>query len=40
MLCIPRTEDYLKILTEDEVKDFALKNFSEHFKSTNEKFVF
>ena len=40
MLCIPRIDDYLKILTKDEVKDFAVKNFSEYSKSTKEKFVF
>ena len=27
----------LKILTDDEVKDFVAINFSEYFKSTKEK---
>ena len=29
--------DYLKILTDGEVKDFVLINFGEYFKSTGEK---
>ena len=33
MLYIPKIEDYLEILTDDEVKDFAAINFREHFKS-------
>ena len=37
MLHIPKIFDYLKILTGDEVKDFAVINFSEFFKSTREK---
>ena len=30
--------DYLKILTDDEVKDFVVVTFSESFKSSREKF--
>ena len=29
MLHIPKTEDYLRIFTDKEVKDFVLINFSE-----------
>ena len=38
MLYIPKIHVYLKILTNDEVKDFSAINFSEDFKSTREKF--
>ena len=37
MFCILRICDYLKILTDDEVKDFVVINFGEYFKSMNEK---
>ena len=37
MLYIPKINIYLKILPDDEVKDFAVINFSEYFKSTREK---
>ena len=37
MLYIPKIDDYLKILTDEEVKDFVAINFSEYFKSTREK---
>ena len=37
MLNFQRIDNYLKILTDDEVKDFAAINFSEYFKSTREK---
>ena len=37
MLHIPKIDDYLKFLTDDEVKDFVAINFSEYFKSTREK---
>ena len=40
MLYIPKVDDYLKILTDDEVKDFVAINFSEFFKSTREKLYF
>ena len=33
MLYVPKIDDYLKILTDDEVKDFIAINFSEYFKS-------
>ena len=29
MFCIPKNDDYLKILTDNEVKDFAFIKFSE-----------
>ena len=34
MLYIPKIDDYLKILTNEEVKDFVAINFREYFKST------
>ena len=34
---IPNIGDYLKTLTDDEVKDFVAINFSEYFKSTRKK---
>ena len=37
MLHIPKIDDYLKILTDEEVKDFVAINFNEYFKSTREK---
>ena len=37
MLYTPKIGDYLKILTDEEVKDFVAINFSEYFKSTREK---
>ena len=37
MLYIPNIGDYLKILTDYEVKDFVAITFSEYFKSTREK---
>ena len=37
MLYIPKIDDYLKILTNEEVKDFVAIIFSEDFKSTREK---
>ena len=39
MLYIPKIDDYLKILTDDEVKDFVVINFDEYFKSTKENCV-
>ena len=36
MLYIPKIDDYLEILTDDEVKDSAVINFSEYFKSVRE----
>ena len=37
MLYISKIEDYLKILTDEEEKDFLTINFSEYFKSAKEK---
>ena len=37
MLYIPKIDDYLKILTYEEVKDFFAINFIEYFKSINEE---
>ena len=34
---IPKIDDYLKILPDDEVKDCLVINFGEYFKSTKEK---
>ena len=34
---IPRIADCLKILTDEEVKNFVLINFGEYFKSMREK---
>ena len=36
MLYIAKIDDYLKILTEEKVKDIVAINFSECFKSTRE----
>ena len=33
MLYIPKIDDYLKILTDDEMKDFVVINFGEYFRS-------
>ena len=37
MLYIQKIYDYLKILTDDEVKDFVALNFGEYFNSTRDK---
>ena len=37
MLYIPKVDDYLKILTDEKVKDFAAINFSEYFESREEQ---
>ena len=34
---IPKIDDYSKILTDDEVKDFVAINFSEYLKSTRDE---
>ena len=34
---IPKIDDYLKILTDEEVEDFATIHFSEYFKSIREE---
>ena len=36
---IPKIDDYLEILTDEEVKDFVAINFSEYFKSREEEKV-
>ena len=33
MLYLPKIDDYLKILTDEKVKDFIAINFREYFKS-------
>ena len=38
MLYIPKIDDYLKILTDDTVKDFAAINFSKIFSETKSLF--
>ena len=37
MLYVPKTDDYLKTLTDDEVKNFVAIRFSEYFLSTRGK---
>ena len=37
MLYIPKVDDYLEILTDEEVKDFVVINCSEYFKSMKEE---
>ena len=37
MLYIPKIDDYLKTLSDEEVKNFVAINFSEYFKSIREK---
>ena len=37
MLYIPKIDNHLKILIDNEVKDFVGINFGEYFKSTREK---
>ena len=37
MLYIPKIDDYLKFLTDEEVKDFIAINFSEYFKPVKEE---
>ena len=37
MLYIPKIDDYLKILTDEEVKDVVAINCSEYFKSVREE---
>ena len=37
MWYIPKFDEYLKILTVDEVEDFVVKHFGEYFKSAKEK---
>ena len=37
MLYIPKIDDYLKVFTDEKVKDFVVKTFGKYFKSTKEK---
>ena len=37
MLYIPKIGDYLEILTDEEVKDFVVINFSKYFRSVREE---
>ena len=37
MFCIPKIDDYVEILTDEEVKDFVAKTFGEYFKSITEE---
>ena len=37
MFYISKIDDYWKTLTDDEVEDFVVINFSEYFKSAREK---
>ena len=37
MLYIPKIVNYLKTMTDEEVKDFLATNFSDYFRSTREK---
>ena len=37
MFYISKIDDYLRFLTNEEVKDFVAINFNEYFKSTREK---
>ena len=37
MFHIPKIGDYLEILTDEVVKDFLVRNFSEYFKSIKEQ---
>ena len=40
ILHIPKIDDYLKILTDEEVKDFVAIIFCEYFKSKREEQYF
>ena len=37
MFYIPTIDDYLKIFSDEEVKDFVAINFSDYFRSTKEE---
>ena len=39
MLYIQKVDNYLKILTDEKVKDFTAINFSEYFKSTKKNCI-
>ena len=36
-MCVPKIVDYLKILTDEEIKDFVVINFGKYYKFTREK---
>lgn len=40
MLYIPKSGDYLKILTYDEMKDFVAIHFGEYFKFARKKLYY
>ena len=40
MYYIPKIGDYLKVVTNNEVKEFLVINFDEYFNSTREKLNF
>ena len=37
MLYFPKIDEYLKILADEEMKDFVAFNFSKYFKSVREE---
>ena len=37
MLYIPKVDNYLKVLTDEDMQDFEAKNVSEYFQSIREK---
>ena len=37
MLYVPQIDDYLKILTDEEVDNFVAINFTEYFESIREE---
>ena len=37
MFYIPKIDDYLKVFTDEKVKDFVVKTFGKYFKSTKKK---
>ena len=39
MLYLKRIDDYLKILTDKEVKDFAVINVIEYFKFAKKEYI-
>ena len=39
MMCISKIDDYLKILTDDKVKDFLAINFSEYLNLQEKNYI-
>ena len=39
MMCISKIGDYLKILTDDKVKDFLVINFSEYLNLQEKNYI-